>query len=306
MIDLRLAVDDQVVGDYPIKVKCREHNDKTASLAVYADHLHCYGCGFHASFDPPMLVNPLSYLLGISDEEADKVGSRYTNESLDRYREKAAQESRMDPLPRTLATIYNAMLNSPERAHRKQWFYDRGLTELTINDPDVLLGHDGLHFVIPVFDKSRNLVSLRYRMDPEYCSEQEIHKHKYLGMKGRNGLYIYPEPLLENAGSWREELTVTKVYICEGELDALRLWQEGRPAVSVTNGAGQVEKLPALLKAQYPSITHLVIATDQDEPGEEAANRTIKAAELLGFTTLRWRWEGAKDVTEYFINRRAA
>ena len=198
------------------------------------------------------------------------------------------------------------MLNSPERGHRLQWFYDRGLTDRTINDPDVLLGHNGTQFVIPVFDKSRNLVSLRYRMDPEYCSEQEIHKHKYLGMKGRNGLYIYPEPLLENAGSWREELTVTKVYVCEGELDALRLWQEGRPAVSVTNGAGQVEKLPALLKAQYPNITHLVIATDQDEPGEEAANRTIKAAASFRFHNIEMALGGRKDVTEYFINRRAA
>ena len=94
-------------------------------------------------------------------------------------------------------------------------------------------------------------------------------------------------------------MTVNKVYICEGELDALRLWQEGRPAVSVTNGAGQVEKLPALLKAQYPLITHLCIATDQDEPGEEAAERTKKVAEALGFTTFRWHWKEAKDVTEY-------
>ena len=31
MIDLRLAVTDQVVGDYPVLIKCREHNDKTPS-----------------------------------------------------------------------------------------------------------------------------------------------------------------------------------------------------------------------------------------------------------------------------------
>ena len=185
MIDLRLAVTDQVVGDYPVKVKCREHNDKTASMGVYADHLHCFGCGFHLSFEAPMLVNPLGYLLGISDDEVEKVSSRYTNESIDRYREKAAQESRMDPLPRTLAIIYNKMLNGPLRVHRKQWFYDRGLTDRTINDEDVLLGHDGTRFVIPVFDRNRNLVSLRYRMDPEYCTEQELHKHKYIGHEGQ-------------------------------------------------------------------------------------------------------------------------
>ena len=210
----------------------------------------------------------------------------------------------------SLATIYNKILNSPERNHRLQWFYDRGLTDRTINDPDILLGHTGTRFVIPVFDRNRKLVSLRYRMDPKYCSELELAKHKYIGMKGRNGLYLYPEPLLENTRSVPGEdgglLEVHKIYVCEGELDALRLWQEGRAAVSVTNGAGQVEKLPALLKAQYPHITFLVIATDQDEPGEEAAKRTANAAESLGFTTYRWHWENAKDVTEYFLNRRAA
>ncbi len=316
MINLRLAVTDQVVGDQPVFIKCREHNDKRyPNLAVYVDHLHCFVCGFHMNLidkegnawdAAPGHRDPLAYILKVPEEEAAKVASKYTNEAIDRYREKAAQESRMDPLARSLATIYNKILNSPERKHRLQWFYDRGLTDRTINDPDVLLGHNGTQFIIPIFDKERKLVSLRYRMDPEYCTEQEIGKHKYMGMKGRNGLYIYPEPLLDNAGSWREELTVDKVYICEGELDALRLWQEGRPAVSVTNGAGQVEKLPALLKAQYPLITHLCIATDQDEPGEEAAERTKKAAEALGFTTFRWHWKEAKDVTEHLQNRRAA
>ena len=116
MMDLRLAVDDQVVGDNPVKVKCREHNDKTASLAVYADHLHCYGCGFHLEMGDatiPGHVHPLGYLLGISGDEVEKVASRYTNEALDRYRDKAAQEARMDPLPRSLAKIYNKVLNRP-------------------------------------------------------------------------------------------------------------------------------------------------------------------------------------------------
>jgi DNA primase len=295
-IDLRLAVTDQVVGDQPVKIKCRMHPDKTASLAVYADNLHCFGCGFHldmAGGDLPGHIHPLAYLLGISEREVVQVAKRYTNESLDRYRERAAQEARMDPLPRSLAVIYNKVLNGPERRHRLEWFYDRGLRDSVISDPDVLLGHDGLHFVIPIFDRESHLVSLRYRMDPAYCSEQDIAKHKYLGTKGRNGLYLYPEPALART------MEGDTVYICEGELDALRLWQDGKAAVSVTNGAGQVEKIPALLRERYPHINELVIATDQDEAGEEAAKRTLKAVMDLGFSARRWYWTGAKDVTEH-------
>ena len=159
MIDLRLAVTDQVVGDQPVFVKCREHNDKQrGNLAVYADGLYCFTCHFQLQNDR---IKALAYLLGTSEQEAARSADRYTNEALDRYRERASQESRMDPLPRSLATIYNKVLNGPERRHRREWFYERGLTLETINDPDVLLGHDGLHFVIPIFDRNRNLVSLR-------------------------------------------------------------------------------------------------------------------------------------------------
>jgi hypothetical protein len=301
MIDLRLAVTDQVVGDCPVKIKCREHKDPAASFCIYADNLHCYGCGFHLNLSGaglPGYRDPLAYLLGISDEEVAKVASKYTTESIDRYRTRTAEEASRDPLPRSLAKIYNKILNGAARSHRQDWFYARGLKMDTINDPDVLLGHDGIYFVIPVFDKDRNLLSLRYRMDPEYCSEQDIAKHKYIGMKGRNGLYLYPEVLLTNKDP--------EAIICEGELDALRLWQDGRQAVTVTNGAGQVEKIPGILKQQYPHITKLVIATDQDEPGEEAAQRTLKAAKVLGFEATRMRWSEGKDVTEWLQGREAA
>jgi DNA primase len=296
MIDLRLAVTDQVVGDQPVKIKCREHNDKTASLAVYADNINCYGCGFHLELEGsglPGHVDPLAYLLKV--EDASDVAYKYTNESLDRYRERAAQEARRDPLPQSLATIYNAVLNTSRR-HRREWFFARGLSRECINDSAVLLGHDGTRFVIPVFDKDGNLITLRYRLDPDYNDERDIAKHKYLGLKGRNGLYIYPEQLVSNLPAYPHFKGA--LVICEGELDALRLWEAQVPAVSVTNGAGQVEKLPAIIHEHFPFVQALYIATDQDEAGEEAAKRTAAAAEKLGYTTQRLRWKEGKDVTE--------
>ena len=287
-VDLRLALSDQAVGDQPVKVPCREHHDKTASLAVYPDHLYCYGCGF--TIPTSRRLEALAYLLKTDEREAVSIADRYTNESLDRYRERAAQEAKADPLPHSLASIYNGVLND-QRRHRLDWLLARGLTLETINAPDVLLGHDGSRFVIPIFDAERKLVALRYRLDPLYNDERDIAKRKYLGMKGRNGFYLYPEALLAHDDR-------PYVSVCEGELDALRLWQEGYPAVSATNGARQVEKLPAILRERYPRLATLAVATDRDEAGEEAAARTMRAAKDAGFNAYRVHWEEGKDVTE--------
>lgn len=290
-IDLRLAVSDDVVGEYPVKIKCREHNDKVNSLAVYADNVHCYGCGFHLNLwtkdgpAPKHDTHPLAYLLRISTEEALKVASKYTSASLDAYREKAAQEARRDPMPASLATIYNEVLLG-RRQHRLDWLRARGLNVATIHGN--YLGHDGMRFVIPVFDASDRLISLRYRRDDMYCEETAP---KYSGTKGRNGFYIYPEQHIAR-------LQPHYLVLCEGELDALRLWQEGIPAVTATNGAGQAPKVIAYIKEHYPCVKHWLIATDMDEPGREAAALAAEEVTKQGYSADILIWTEGKDVTE--------
>ena len=314
-LDLRLAVSDLTVGEQPIKVKCpdRLHKartggkaDKQMSLGVYPDHLHCYGCKLHVEIwddvkasQAETYTHPLAILLDVSNEEALGLLARYDSDSLDAYRERAAQEARTDPLPSTLATIYSNVLLDGPRRERKDWLYARGLDDRMLRKASI--GHDGNRFVIPVFSGEGNLISLRYRRDDPYyctCDQREhtetcgVNKYpKYLGTKGRNGLYLYPEPFIE--ADTRDYLVIT-----EGELDALRLWQEDIPAISATNGAGQAPKLPALIKERWPRIKTLYIATDQDEPGQEAARLTGEAAKALGFATVRITWNPGKDVTD--------
>jgi DNA primase len=116
-------------------------------------------------------------------------------------------------------------------------------------------------------------------------------------MKGRNGLYLFPE--------W--EIAVEEpdyLVIVEGELDAVRLWQEGIPAVSTTNGAGQVHRVPGMLRERFPTLQRLFIATDKDTPGHEADRQTVIAARALGFEVTEIGWESVwgKDVTELYLN----
>ena len=292
-VDLRLAVSEDIVGEYPVYIRCREHNDKNrGNLAVYTDHLHCFVCGWHE----PKTLQALAYLLKVTLREVIPLAPKYTNESLDAYRERAAQESRRDPLPDSLAVIYNEVLYT-RRSHRLGWLKARGLMKGYINA--FSLGHDGTRFIIPIFDRQKRLVALRFRRDDMYCDENTP---KYCGLKGRNGQYLFPE-------DWVADTEPETLVVCEGELDAIRLWQEGIPAVTVTNGAGQVRKLPAMVREAFPSVRRLILATDMDEAGIAAAightneqgkfiPGTQQAAEELGFTVERVTWSQGKDITE--------
>lgn len=296
-LDLRLAVSDDPVGDYPLKITCppRIHKertggklDKTSSLAVYPDSIHCYGCGYNR-----MGVWGLADLLGVKIDEARRVADHYSSEAVEAYRERAALEASSTPLPPVLARLYNSVLMGPNalRAERQVWLQARGLTPTSWERFD--LGHDGKRFVIPVYAADGNLLTLRYRRDDAYDEAGP----KYSGMKGRNGLYLYPEPQVAAHADWGGDY----LWVVEGELDAVRLWQEGQPAITATNGAGQAKKLPALIRARWPNVRHLLIATDQDEPGEQAAQVTLEAAVEAGFDPLdlsRVYWPEGKDITE--------
>jgi DNA primase len=288
-LDLRLALTDQPVGELPWKLTCppeihKERTgrlDKEMSLAVYPDNIHCFGCKFHRN-QPD---EALAILLGITPEQALPLLPRYHSESIDAYRERAAQEANLDPLPASLAEVYHQMLWSGPRQHRMKWLQARGLSKYSIQHWQ--LGHDGNRFVIPLWGAEGQLLTLRYRRDDEYLDDKYP---KYSGMKGRNGLYLF-------GGSQPGDGTA--IWVTEGELDAIRLWQEGINAVSATNGAGQVHKLPKMIRERWPLVQTLYIATDQDEPGHEAARLTKLSAEALGFQTHRISWDGeAKDVTE--------
>lgn len=318
-LDLRLAVTDLTPpGDMPLKIKCPDRihktligkTDKTNSLAVYPDHIHCFGCGEHK-----MGVWGLAAILGIPIEDARSQEGKYTSEALDAYRERVAVESEAAPLHPALADIYHEMLVSGPRSHRLDYLLDRGLDRETVDLAK--LGHDGQKFTIPVYDDKGDLLTFRYRRDDlYYCTcgavdeignllpdrEHEdscaAKKHpKYVGLKGRNGFFLYPIPVCL---SWYEEYpSGDSLVLCEGEFDAL-LVNQHYPALSPTNGAGQVHKVPAIVKEKWPFISHLIIATDQDEAGNEAARVTLEAAQELGFTAERLTWTAeAKDVTEY-------
>lgn len=305
-LDLRLAVTDSPLGDMPEKISCPAHDDPAASMAVYRDHTYCYGCGKvdHGYYALALL------LYGDHSEEnrrrAREVGHRYTAREVDAYRERVDQQVKLDPLPWGLALSYHNLLFSEYRGGRREWLHERGLSLDSINR--FRLGHDGVRYTIPVYDQRGQLLTIRYRRDDHYGTHtfdprkgKEVAIPKYSGMRGRNGLFLYPA---EEIAQKLYLSGLSSLVVVEGELDAVRLWQEGIPSVSATNGAGSVAKLPALIREAFPQITHLSFACDQDAAGSEATNQGITAAIKEGFEWEYWVWPiewGCKDITEVLL-----
>lgn len=304
VLDLRLAIEPSVFGDSPIKLSCLNpaHDDPNASMAVYTDHIHCFGCGFHRNdWD-----EALSLLLGITVVEAGEVAENYDGGNQRTANPRGSQE--LHPLPVGRADLYHHFMRS-RHPNKERWFLNRGLTSDTIRQER--LGYDGFRYTIPVYDNAGNLVAIRYRADYTRLPDKliaginpegdvvEKHIPKYCGITGRNGMYLYGAHWLEPDSKY--------AIICEGELDALLLHQLGHQAFSATNGAGQSRLLPGLAQQQMPSLHTIYIATDQDRgdgrqtrKGEEAAMEVAKAATGLGLSVYRLSWLIGKDVTEHY------
>lgn len=245
---------------------CPLHGDTNPSLAIYADGAHCFGCGMHMA--------PAEFLTSYPPGTVEI-----------RYQSRGKTRRPGTYLPKALAETYHQWIFT-RYGHRRVWYHERGLTDETLRR--LKLGHALQSFTIPVFDLLGRLKQLRYRRDPVYFDDED--GPKYWGACGFNEPIIYqPQFLVDRRPA---------VYLCEGELDAARLIQEGLPAVSITNGAKAFD--PAMAGA-FRRADRVYVLYDQDEAGREGA---WDVARVLGHaaTVVRWDPELGKDVTDLLKN----
>lgn len=241
-------------------VRCPKHDDRNPSAVVYDDgHLHCFVCGHHDNAYAGFMVMP-----------PPQPKARYEG-----------------PLPWSMVKAYQRLLWGPFR-HRLGWLTGRGLRRLTIEK--LHLGHTGRHFTIPIWDQ-RGLVTIKYRRDDRLDPSGP----KYRSLPGSRA---------EIYGAWQGWSNST-VVVCEGELDAARLIQElwlhnivGVTAIALTNGANGLKD--SLVHHIYTwGARRIVLAYDQDEPGNVAALKASKEYACYGPNRIAWwptKW--GKDVTE--------
>jgi DNA primase len=277
-------------GDRPLMMNCIYHEDRHASLGIWVDHLHCFGCGVHKG--------TLDYLAeqehldieqdfkGTIEALAAKYGNNITT-PLPIPKVKVPSRKELGPMDESIARRYHDNLGK-----KRQWYRQRTLSDRIIDGQ--LLGYDGRAFTIPVWD-SGQLLTIRFRRDDLRGTQGP----KYYGIEGRNQTLLYNHGALTGSRS---------VVICEGELDTLVLWQEGIPAVSSTNGCAGMASIWEQVRKEF-CCERIAVAFDQDEAGRKHTRELLRMINRKGApgplsfqgrraVALRWDKRLGKDITE--------
>ncbi len=171
-----------------------------------------------------------------------------------------------------------------------QYYYNRGLTEKTIKTYKLGYlpgGHEygkAFKYVMPV---SNNFIILR--------SDNEQDRYRNIGKTEILNLQYLQDP----------SLTGREIFITEGFFDALSLEELDRPAIALNSTAlagALIEELEANKEALQGKL--LVVALDNDQGGQETAEKLTGALLDLNLPFTRLELNGFKDINEYFIKDR--
>jgi DNA primase len=270
------------------KILCVNHSEKTPSMHVYEDHVHCYGCGFHGDvvdvwaiqkgIDRPIeaafdLARAFNVLLPEMSEEA-------------RQRAQERREKEADDL-RLAQVCHDALDKHP---HVRDWWEARGFgADLRER---FLLGanKDGTAAVIPFWHRGRVMGLVRRQLERE---------PKYLLPKAEE----FPEgyrPLFIPAPIKGE------VSAVEGYIDALAVAASGRSSIAIGGtdiSDAQREELQNLMQA-HEGVT-IYILTDDDESGKEAARTWGRQFFPRARVCPPSYGEAAKDIADTFAREEA-
>lgn len=156
-----------------------------------------------------------------------------------------------------------------------QYLLDRGISQTVIESAN--LNWDGHRIVIPVFDENRNFLFNKYRRSPDV---EEGPKYMY-DTGATSALYNLHTIISKQSA----------VYLCEGELDTLRLESAGYCAVSTTGGSGTFKEE----WANFLKDKSIYICYDNDEAGLKGM---LKVLEMIPEARIILLPE-EKDITDY-------
>lgn len=245
--------------------QCLEHRDDIPSMAIYSDHVFCFGCERY----------------WWPDEFITQLGGKALDTRKTAYRQAAPAR----PIPRSMVETYSRWLLEGPFQDRLEWLQARGLLLDTLEAN--VIGHCGNAYTIPVLNEDGSVASIRYRRDDKLAGDPGP---KYWGTRGANKAMLYrPKPTRHAPQAY-----IKTLYLTEGELDALILAQEGLHAISLTNGAGAFNVEHVALIPDY--VTQVFVVYDQDDIGRSAGNRIVG---LIGPRAKQVMWPEVlgKDVT---------
>lgn len=165
----------------------------------------------------------------------------------------------------------------------REWLHGRGITDETIE-------------AFKVREVQRNgaiWAMFPYLRDGEYINAKYRNPSDKKGM----GQESDAEPCL--FGWHLVQPKDRSIIICEGEIDAMTLWQAGLPVLSVNAGAGNHQWIDNDWD-RLERFSDIVIAFDHDEPGDKGAAEVMKR---LGIDRCRRMKLGAKDANQWLMDR---
>lgn len=256
------------------------HADDEMSMTIYGNGVYCYGC--KARWWPDEFVMDLG--------DAPLVVQRHRKPKADRPQF----------IPMSEVETFHRWLCRPDgwRHDRLEAMYARGLRLDTLQAN--YIGHTGDAFVIPVLGlDQKTVLSLRYRRDDDL----ETDRPKYWGTPGANDVMFYM-PFIPNDVTPRDP---NSLFLCEGELDALRLAQEGFAGISLTNGCNAMKPEHAKVLKALTGKGTLLVCYDQDDPGRKAALHvnSLLHDQDVDVRVVRWPISLGKDVTEFLLRHSA-
>jgi len=288
------------VDGRPAMVRCPWHDDHNPSLAAYADHAHCFGCGWHGDcFAWVMRRDDVDFRTAL-DELARRAGipsPRWTPEE-----EKAAQERRVfeDALAVAAQHFVHCLQDSTAGL---AYAHERGWSDETIRAeglgyanggplPD--LGHERARRMAEALNRWAGRVG-----GAVVYVHREGGRVVYLTGRSIEGKHHYNPPR-DLAGEQRSYLNAPycaraeEVIVVEGQADAVTLSGWGFPAVAL-GGSGLTRDLAARLKRHVGRGATLYVVPDTDGK-TDVAGLAEAVGPLLRVVALP---AGVADVNDY-------
>ncbi len=264
------------------KIICPFHAENTPSLHVYDDGgWKCYGCSKHGDVIDFVgylfygnTYNPDSHFLDI----VDRLGAldiKPLPQVASAAKPQPKKKSHLR-IPNEDVTRWHSSMTNDHRA----WWHSRGLNDTTIDY--FRLGFDGDRYTIPVGYRGV-WFNVRRRATPE-ATKRNPDTPKYLSATGSR-VGLFNADILHGC---------QQLVICEGEIDAMLLHQNGIDAICSTAGAGTWR---LNWNEHLTHIPHIYVVFDNDEAGERGARKVKMALHRAKIVKLP-QWY--KDIGEMF------
>lgn len=182
------------------------------------------------------------------------------------------------PEPKSFTKPKKPSCHTP-KSRVREWLLSRGLEQRTIDAFKIgEMSRDGKEIAVFPYLRDGVLINAKYR-NPDDKKDMRQEKDA--------------EPCL--FGWHLIDPKARQVAICEGEIDAMTLWQAGIPALSVNAGAGNHQWIESDWD-RLERFSDILIAFDADEAGRKGAKEVTRR---LGIARCRTLTFPAKDANEW-------